>query len=207
MEKALRRLSHNPRTEAEDQKGRQTKRDREALRLGITIDRAVSVTSKDVALIADVAREDSHTMVTLTRKASFDIEQANREWAAQRARNKDGKPTSPDEAVSRDVTLAIPWNVFTTGTLSVVEKGTVLRARVLETVVISEDPAPKKEIKKPVPKPPRRKRPRRKPRPRPKCPCCYACFCNKGMSCSCHDSSSPKAPGTTIVLNDVLVKP
>ena len=33
------------------------------------------VTGKDVALIADVAREDSHTMITLDRKASFDIAQ------------------------------------------------------------------------------------------------------------------------------------
>ncbi|MBR0107649.1 MAG: hypothetical protein IJM07_00845, partial [Pyramidobacter sp.] len=41
--------------------------------LGITIDRAVTVNSKDVALIADVAREDSHTMVTKDRRASFDI--------------------------------------------------------------------------------------------------------------------------------------
>ena len=167
--------------------------------LGITIDRAVTVNSKDVALIADVAREDSHTMVTKDRRASFDIEQANRERIEREARKAKGEPVSDDKFVSRDITIAIPWNVFTTGTLSVVEPGTVLRARVLETVIVSEDEEPKEEIKKPVPKakkpqPRRHKRKVRRKRPGKKCPCCFYCTCNRGSSCSCHNKNLPVHP-------------
>ncbi len=162
--------------------------------LGITIDRATMVTGKDVALIADVALEDSHTMITLDRRASFDIEQAKREREEQAARAAQDRPTSPDQAVSRDITIAIPWNVFTTGTLSVVEPGTVLRARVLETLIVSDD-APKEEIKKPKPAPkpkpkkqtprrPKRKKVRRKS-PGRKCPCCFICHCEERTGRPC----------------------
>ena len=72
-----------------------------------------------------------------------------------------GLEVSDDKFVSRDITIAIPWNVFTTGTLSVVEPGTVLRARVLADTVVSEDPQP--EVKKPTPKPARRPSPRQTP--------------------------------------------
>ena len=153
--------------------------------LGITIDRATMVTGKDVALIADVAREDSHTMITLDRKASFDIAQMKREQEKERERAAQGKPTSPDQHVSRDITLAIPWNVFTTGTLSVVEPGTVLRARVLADTVVSEDPKP--EVKKPTPKPARRpRRPRVKAKPKlGRCPCCFLCDCEQRTGKPC----------------------
>ena len=177
--------------------------------LGITIDRAVTVNSKDVMLIADVAREDSHTMITLDRKASFDIEQAKREEAERAAMKAQGVPVSNDKPVSSDITLAIPWNVFTTGTLSVVEPGTVLRARVLADTVISEDVRPKEEIKKPVPKPkkqpPRRPKKRKaKKRPGRKCPCCFICHCEertgrpcgvlKNMPCPPPAAPAPAAP-------------
>jgi len=161
--------------------------------LGITIDRATMVTGKDVALIADVAREDSHTMITLDRKASFDVPQLEREQAERAAMKAQGTPVSDDKAVSRDITLAIPWNVFTTGTLSVVEPGTVLRARVLADTVISEDVRPKEEIKKPVPKPKKPKKPvarrpkKRKAKKRPgrKCPCCFVCHCEERTGRPC----------------------
>jgi hypothetical protein len=161
--------------------------------LGITIDRATMVTGKDVALIADVAREDSHTMITLDRKASFDVPQLEREQAERAAMKAQGTPVSDDKTISRDITLAIPWNVFTTGTLSVVEPGTVLRARVLADVVISEDVRPKEEIRKPVPKPKKPKKPvarrpkKRKARKRPgrKCPCCFICHCEERTGRPC----------------------
>ena len=157
--------------------------------LGITIDRATMVTGKDVALIADVAREDSHTMITLDRRASFDIAQMYREQKMQRERAAKGQPTSPDQTVSRDITLAIPWNVFTTGTLSVVEPGTVLRARVLADIVVSEDPKP--EVKKPIPKPPRKvRKPRVKPKPKlGRCPCCFLCDCEQRTGKPCPAAS------------------
>ncbi len=161
--------------------------------LGITIDRATMVTGKDVALIADVAREDSHTMITLDRKASFDVPQLEREQAERAAMKAQGTPVSDDKTISRDITLAIPWNVFTTGTLSVVEPGTVLRARVLADTVISEDVRPKEEIRKPVPKPKKPKKPaarrpkKRKAKKRPgrKCPCCFICHCEERTGRPC----------------------
>ena len=168
--------------------------------LGITIDRATMVTGKDVDLIADVAREDSHTMITLDRKAYFDPEAAK--LAAELDNRGKRKRSDPNEAVSRDITLAIPWSVFTTGTLSVVEPGTVLRARVLADTVVSEDPQP--EVKKPTPKPARRpRRPRVKAKPKLRCPCCFLCDCVQRTGKPCPAASkrpckpAPVKPGCT----------
>ena len=116
-----------------------------------------------------------------------------REQAERAAMKAQGTPVSDDKTISRDITLAIPWNVFTTGTLSVVEPGTVLRARVLADTVISEDVRPKEEIKKPVPKPKKPKKPvarrpkKRKARKRPgrKCPCCFICHCEERTGRPC----------------------
>ena len=141
-EKALRKLARNPRSESEDLAYRQNKREREAPRLGITIDRAVTVTGQEVALIADVAERDTVTMVPETKKASMDVKTMHRLQAREQAFRKYNVPVSPDAAASADVTLVVPWNVFTTGTYSVLEPGTVLRARVLETTDLKGNAAP-----------------------------------------------------------------
>ena len=138
-EKAQRKLARNPRTESEDLAYRESKRNSEDPRLGITIDRTITVNSQDVALIADVAETEQFMMVPQTKKASMDVATMRRRQALERAYRKYNVPVSPDAAASADVTLVVPWNVHTTGTFSVLEPGTVLRARVLETTVLSGD--------------------------------------------------------------------
>ena len=107
-----------------------------------TIDRVVTVTGQEVALIADVAERDTVTMVPETKKASMDVKTMHRLQAREQAFRKYNVPVSPDAAASADVTLVVPWNVFTTGTYSVLEPGTVLRARVLETTDLKGNAAP-----------------------------------------------------------------
>ena len=138
-EKAQRKLARHPKTASEDLAARRQKRDQEAPRLGITIDRAVMVNSQDVELIADVAEKEQYMMVPQTKKASMDAATMRKRQARDRAFRKYNVPVSPDAAVSADVTLVVPWNVFTTGTFSVLEPGTFLRARVLETTALSGD--------------------------------------------------------------------
>ena len=142
-EKALRKLARNPRSESEDLAYRESKRNSEAPRLGITIDRVVTVNSQDVALIADVAEKEQFMMVPQTKKASMDAATMRKRQALERAYRKYNVPISPDAAASADVTLVVPWNVHTTGTYSVLEPGTVLRARVLETTELTGDFPPK----------------------------------------------------------------
>ena len=96
-------------------------------------------------MIADVAEKEQFMMVPQTKKASMDVATMRKRQALERAYRKYNVAISPDMTASADVTLVVPWNVFTTGTYSVLEPGTVLRARVLETTELKGDFKAKKQ--------------------------------------------------------------